>query len=87
MPYVEVWVDDPECNGKTCGAAHERDVLEGKIEEAVDLLRAGDAVAALSALTDDPACGCKSPKAIARAYEQWKTGKLEGFIPPPGAAH
>lgn len=78
MPYVEVWVDKEPCYG-TCDEAKEAEILARKIEEAVIHLRQGYVDAALQALTEDPAIPLKQPDAIARAYGQWKEGRLAGF--------
>ena len=81
MPFVQVWVDEGECDGD-CEAAREADALEAKIQEAERLLRMGYADAALHALTGDPAMMHKSPAEISAQYQAWKEGRLDGFIPP-----
>lgn len=78
MPYVEVWVDDAECDGE-CGAGKEVTRLESIIAEAELLLRAGYYDAALHALTNDAAIPVKDPSHIAKSYEVWKKGRLPGF--------
>lgn len=78
MPMVEVWVDDAVCDD-SCAAAKERDRLEDVIAEAVRLLRAGESLAALHALTNDPALPVKRPEHILEDYQRWKDGRLPGF--------
>lgn len=77
MAYVSVWIDH-ECDG-ACAGCRERDVALARIEEAERLLRAGEAVAALHALTDDSELPVKKPSEITAAYLKWREGKLPGF--------
>lgn len=78
MPYVEVWVDKEPCDG-SCESADELRKVQAKIDEAERLLRAGEPVAALHALTDDETLPVKSPAEIAENYKLWKEGKLPGW--------
>lgn len=78
MPYVEVWVDEGDCDG-TCGASQEADRLRAQIDEAANLIRSGNFDAALHALTGDSSVCVKPPDEIAEAYKQWKAGRLKGF--------
>lgn len=79
MPYVttEVWVDEPECDGN-CESAKDLAAIEATIDEAVRLLKRGDAEAALAALLNE-ATEMKSPDQIAESYKRWKDGRLPGF--------
>lgn len=78
MPYVNVWVDDLECDGD-CESAREAEALKKMVDEAVSHLRNGDHVAALSALTDDKGLPCQSPGEIKLKYQAWMAGRLPGF--------
>lgn len=78
MPYVEVWVDEEPCDGE-CESAKEAEELQAKLDEVERLLRAGEPIAALHVITEDPALMVKSPREIAMRYEDLKDGLLEGF--------
>jgi len=81
MPYVEVWVDEEECDGD-CEAASEVKILQARIDEAERLLRMGSVDAALRALTDDSEDLPRPPADMAARYRSWQEGRLDGFIPP-----
>ena len=78
MPFVEIWVDEPSCDGM-CASSMEAENLQARIDEAAALLRQGHFDAALHALTEDSAICVKSPKRIADQYERWRNGRLPGF--------
>lgn len=79
MPFVEVWVDEPECNG-TCNKSHQmgkrRDcafalIVAGKPNDAIDVLLRGD-------LPED----FTITKELHATYNAWTQGQLEGFDGP-----
>lgn len=79
MPYVEVWIDEPDCDGQ-CASADEAKRLEAIIDEAASHLQAGDQEAALSTLREEPLkLTMKTPREIAAAYKAWQAGALPGF--------
>lgn len=79
MPYVEVWVDDPEdcSNCKNYEALRQRRdlaihrIFEGDINGAVDAL-------ALGVVPD----GGVPLEPLRKIYETWRRGELEGFDGP-----
>lgn len=84
MPYVEVWVDDPEdCKG-TCDKAHEmgkrRDcafglIVDGRLNDAIDVLLRGDLPTDFKVTSEDQA-----------RYNSWASGDLDGFLGPADPA-
>lgn len=79
MPYVEVWVDDVDCDG-TCGAGREvkrrRDfavglLFEGKVNEAIDALTKGDIPE-----------GWRVDADLQARYLEWTKGEMKGLDGP-----
>ena len=86
MPYVEVWVDEPDCEG-TCDKTNEmgkrRDcafgfIVEGRLNEAIDVLLRGDLPEGFKVTPD-----------LQTTYNSWARGELDGFDGPadPGKYH
>ena len=78
MPYIQVWVDDADCDGD-CEAGKQVIGLQAQIDEAIGLLSLGCADAALSVLHGEAVTNLKSPREIERAYKQWRECALPGF--------
>lgn len=82
MPYVEVWVDDPECDGN-CDRSIE---LRRRRDYAVGLLFGGQVNEAIDALTKgrlpaDWTCGDD----LRAQYNEWSKGGMAGL--PGPASH
>lgn len=89
MPYVNVWVDEPDCacecdsrcnSGKLLIEAEDTvdaaklAIFEGRWKDAEEILHGRKFV--------EPRV---SESRLIQSYKDWKNGKLKGFIPPKAA--
>lgn len=79
MPFVEVWVDEPECTG---GCERSDDLIRRR-DVAIERIFAGDANGAVDILTKPmPSPTRADIEPLRNLYEKWKAGEMEGFDGP-----